>query len=498
MPSGRCGAGRAAAAPKSGGHDRASSTPPARPASRSARGLTDLLDDDRARPVRGGAGRPGRDGARRTGRERGAGAARRLRPARRGPVFRRRPDDPARAAVAADRVAPLANRLLRDVFDAGLDLGQSVRTPAQACQLARAGRDDLHVADRIALPGRQREPVQPFRRAISDSRRNRRWSALVLAIEERAAKERPQFGETVYLLEPNVKRSRGGLRDIQLLRWLGFARYGTADPDGLRLSGSLSKADHDVIRRASRVPAAAAQRNALSRRQVERRARPRRAGAAGRVSTAISGTAGLLPVEQFMREYFRMTNGVATVVGAVRRRRAARPRWSANCWRRSSATRSRAISASARTQICANRTRPGEAARRPGRRSCGCATWPTCTTSGSPTRPGRRFARPCRTLPDEVTPDVGRSASCRCCRQPARLGELLRDLHEIGRAGKDHSRLRARPLPAAIQRVSQVHGRRALPAGGRARRRDFGTIAGPLGRVYRPHQAEADCCTWRC
>ena len=37
---------------------------------------------------------------------------------------------------AAARVAPLAERLLRDVFDVGLILGHSVRTPWQACQLA--------------------------------------------------------------------------------------------------------------------------------------------------------------------------------------------------------------------------------------------------------------------------------------------------------------------------------------------------------------------------
>ncbi len=38
---------------------------------------------------------------------------------------------------AAARVARLAERLLRDVFDVGLILGHSVRTPWQACRLAR-------------------------------------------------------------------------------------------------------------------------------------------------------------------------------------------------------------------------------------------------------------------------------------------------------------------------------------------------------------------------
>ena len=33
-------------------------------------------------------------------------------------------------------------------------------------------------------------------------------------------------GHSRFLLEPNVKRSRGGLRDLAFIRWIGFVRYG--------------------------------------------------------------------------------------------------------------------------------------------------------------------------------------------------------------------------------------------------------------------------------
>jgi [protein-PII] uridylyltransferase len=46
------------------------------------------------------------------------------------------------------------------------------------------------------------------------------------------------------LLEPNVKRSRGGLRDVHLLRWLWYLKAGVADPDRLFDMGMLSKFDH--------------------------------------------------------------------------------------------------------------------------------------------------------------------------------------------------------------------------------------------------------------
>ena len=55
----------------------------------------------------------------------------------------------------------------------------------------------------------------------------------------------------------------------------------------------------------------------------------------------------------------------------------------------------------------------------------------------------------------------------RCWAIPPGSGPLLRDLHDARHPGALHSRVRPRPRTAAIQPVSQVHGRRALPAGGR-------------------------------
>src|SRR5205085_4643761 len=70
------------------------------------------------------------------------------------------------------------------------------------------------------------------------------------AIEKARLEERSQYDETVYLLEPNIKRSPGTLRDLQLLRWVGFARYGTPDADNLQLLGALSKEDQRALREA--------------------------------------------------------------------------------------------------------------------------------------------------------------------------------------------------------------------------------------------------------
>jgi [protein-PII] uridylyltransferase len=209
------------------------------------------------------------------------------------------------------RVAPLAERLVRDVFDVGLTLGQSIRTPSEACQLARSDPAVCTSLIESRFLAGSEEVYSRFTRSFQADVKSRRWSILN-AIERARGVEREQYGETVYLLEPNVKRSPGGLRDMQLLRWIGFVRYGAADPDGLRLVGVLSDEDHDVILRAREFLLRL--RNELHFHSdkpidvLDRVEQVRMAGLFG-----YTGIAGLLPVEQFMREYFRMTHGVSLV-----------------------------------------------------------------------------------------------------------------------------------------------------------------------------------------
>ena len=60
-------------------------------------------------------------------------------------------------------------------------------------------------------------------------------------IDEAQKKIETLTGSVVSLQELlGDKRSRGALRDIQLLRWVGYARYGAADPESLRMAGALA------------------------------------------------------------------------------------------------------------------------------------------------------------------------------------------------------------------------------------------------------------------
>ena len=57
-------------------------------------------------------------------------------------------------------------------------------------------------------------------------------------------REYEKFGETVYLLEPNVKKSQGGLARSALLQWIGMARYQAPTIRELSDRGILSQPDY--------------------------------------------------------------------------------------------------------------------------------------------------------------------------------------------------------------------------------------------------------------
>lgn len=238
--------------------------------------------------------------------------------------------------IDANLVANAARRLVQDLFDAGLTVGQSVRSVAEAAQLASGDAtifstllDCRTLAGREDLVGRLRSRLWGIVR-----RGRRRMAALLSAARD---DERGKFGETVFLLEPNVKRSPGGLRDVQLIRWLGLVRGGdeswseTVSLDDLARAGGLTRDDADAVRDAGEFLLRL--RNELHVHagkcadELTRDEQVRIAAARG-----IAAAGGMLGVERFMQEYFRHTRRVADVAEVVAigcRRPPALQRWAA-------------------------------------------------------------------------------------------------------------------------------------------------------------------------
>ncbi|MET7697939.1 [protein-PII] uridylyltransferase [Streptomyces sp. NPDC005485] len=134
----------------------------------------------------------------------------------------------------AGAVAALADRIWYPVWDLGLALDHSVRTSAEARKTA--GEDlkvQLGLLDARHLAG---DPALTagLRTAVLADWRNQAPKRLP-ELQELCAERAERQGELQYLLEPDLKEARGGLRDTTALRavaasWLADApREGLAD-----------------------------------------------------------------------------------------------------------------------------------------------------------------------------------------------------------------------------------------------------------------------------
>ncbi|MEI6229952.1 MAG: [protein-PII] uridylyltransferase [Actinomycetes bacterium] len=121
------------------------------------------------------------------------------------------------AAAPTARVNEVADALWYPIWDSGIKLDHAVRVPAEMRRLAAAELkvvlgflDARTVSGDEALTKSVRESILGDWRALAP----RRLSELHENVTERAARA----GELAYLLEPNLKDSHGGLRDIVALR----------------------------------------------------------------------------------------------------------------------------------------------------------------------------------------------------------------------------------------------------------------------------------------
>jgi len=207
-----------------------------------------------------------------------------------------------------DKAAEVAKYLCQWIADAGLQLGFSLRTAQQCLKLAWSEATIFTtLVESRCLAGNATLFEQFFR--VFREGTKRRSKRLVRAVEEARRTERRKYGETVYLLEPNVKRSRGGLRDIQLVRWIGFVQFGQSNLELLVQHKHLLMEDfqalHDghefLVRLRNQMHFSAGK----PQDQLDRSLQIQMAQWAG-----YAGADGILPVEQFMQEYFAHTSEI--------------------------------------------------------------------------------------------------------------------------------------------------------------------------------------------
>ena len=114
-------------------------------------------------------------------------------------------------------IRDVAQRVWYPIWDAGVALDHSVKTVAEA--LAVAGRDlkaSLGLLDGRAVAGDRVLGDELVRRGAEQWRQHaRRW---MRSLGDATAERHARMGDVAFLLEPDLKEGRGGLRDVTALR----------------------------------------------------------------------------------------------------------------------------------------------------------------------------------------------------------------------------------------------------------------------------------------
>ncbi|KIP97736.1 MULTISPECIES: [protein-PII] uridylyltransferase [Pseudomonas] len=132
------------------------------------------------------------------------------------------------------------------LWDIGLEVGQSVRSVAECGEEARADltvitnlMESRTIAGHEHLRGRMQEvtssahmwPSQEFFLAKRDEQKGRH----------------AKYNDTEYNLEPNVKGSPGGLRDIQTILWVARRHFGTLNLHAMVGQGFLLESEYTLL-----------------------------------------------------------------------------------------------------------------------------------------------------------------------------------------------------------------------------------------------------------
>lgn len=215
-------------------------------------------------------------------------------------------------STVRDVFGELAAEIVRDCWDAGIELGHSIRTIGETVAIARQEPEVATGLVESRLLCVNRHLFERFRRKVARQVIRGRMRQFIDDCLRCRDEERTKHGGSVHCLEPDVKRSLGGLRDLHLIRWIGFARFGTADVDSLRRHAALSKDDARQLLAAQEfllrvridLHFAAGRANDVLNRDEQLRIAEKR---------GVAGTAGQRPVERFMQNYFRQTTAIADV-----------------------------------------------------------------------------------------------------------------------------------------------------------------------------------------
>jgi [protein-PII] uridylyltransferase len=143
------------------------------------------------------------------------------------------------------------SNFLTQLWDIGLEIGHSVRTIEECRQQAE---NDITIATNMLetrfLCGKQTLYDQLQQLTVS----HKTWDTRRFYQQKRLEQyqRHQKYNDTANNLEPNLKESPGGLRDIQVISWVAQQHYNVSDLKGLNSEGFISDSEYSSLIKAQR------------------------------------------------------------------------------------------------------------------------------------------------------------------------------------------------------------------------------------------------------
>ena len=142
-------------------------------------------------------------------------------------------------------------RFVKILWDSGAHIGHAVRTPNEA----RVHAKDNHHALTALLESRLITGPSKLWGQVEKRCGQQHWSKrqriafCTLKLEECAMRRR-SMGDTAFLMEPDIKNGKGGLRDVSTIFWLSMAWYGVPTARDLIGQGVVDEKEFEDFVRA--------------------------------------------------------------------------------------------------------------------------------------------------------------------------------------------------------------------------------------------------------
>ena len=203
-----------------------------------------------------------------------------------------------------DLAEEVVERLLYLLWDTKMDVGNCTRSLGE-CRELSMDRNDVTILSSL-LDSR----FICGDRALYDDLENEIYGEVLPKISRdfirRKIEERDtrgeRYGKTLYILEPNVKEGRGGLREFQTAMWIAQANYKAKSFEEVLQRGFVSEKEYRVMRKCINFLL-------LVRAQLHYQAKKREDNLSFELQTQVAKSFGyregkLRAVEKFMRIYY--------------------------------------------------------------------------------------------------------------------------------------------------------------------------------------------------